>query len=51
MNSKNKKFQVFILFWQSNAVGRGIPMLEKDKIKTPLKKVLAAAISLAEGKN
>ena len=39
VNSKNNKCQVFILFGQSNAVGHGIFMLEKDKIKTPLKNV------------
>ena len=39
VNLNNKKCQIFILFGQSNAVGHGIPMLEKDKIKTPLKNV------------
>ena len=34
-----KKNQVFILFGQSQAVGHGIPMEEKDKIKEPLKNV------------
>ena len=35
----DKKCQVFILFGQSQAVGHGIPMQEKDKIKKPLKNV------------
>lgn len=35
----NKKAAVFILLGQSNAVGHGVPMQEKDAIKTPLKNV------------
>ncbi len=35
----NKKAAVFILLGQSNAVGHGIPMNEKDIIKTPLTNV------------
>ncbi len=34
-----QKVAVFILLGQSNAVGHGIPMAEKDMIKTPLKNV------------
>ena len=33
------KKAVFILLGQSNAVGHGIPMEEKDRITTPLKNV------------
>lgn len=36
---RNKKAAVFIILGQSNAVGHGIPMVEKDKIITPLKNV------------
>lgn len=36
---QDKKAAVFILLGQSNAVGHGIPMQEKDIIKTPLKNV------------
>ncbi len=36
---KSKKAALFILLGQSNAVGHGIPMEEKDMIKTPLKNV------------
>lgn len=36
---QNKKAVVFILLGQSNAVGHGVPMQEKDIIKTPLKNV------------
>lgn len=39
MNIDNKA-AVFILFGQSNAVGHGIPMEEKDKILVPMKNVL-----------
>jgi len=35
----NKKAAVYILLGQSNAVGHGIPMEEKDIINTPLKNV------------
>ena len=35
----DKKAAVFILLGQSNAVGHGVPMEEKDKIKAPLKNV------------
>lgn len=35
----NKKAAVFILLGQSNAVGHGIPMDEKDFIQTPMKNV------------
>ena len=38
MQNKNK-VAVFILLGQSNAVGHGIPMEDKDKISTPLKNV------------
>ncbi len=34
-----KQAAVFILLGQSNAVGHGVPMEEKDKIKEPLKNV------------
>ena len=36
---KHKKAAVFILLGQSNAVGHGVPMLEKDIIRIPLKNV------------
>lgn len=36
---KKKKAAVFILLGQSNAVGHGVPMEEKDIIKQPLKNV------------
>lgn len=36
---QNKKAAVFILLGQSNAVGHGVPMEEKDILKTPLKNV------------
>ena len=35
----NRKAAVFIILGQSNAVGHGLPMAEKDKIFTPLKNV------------
>ena len=35
----SKKAAVFILLGQSNAVGHGVPMVEEDKITTPLKNV------------
>ena len=34
-----KKIAVFMIFGQSNAVGHGVPMEEKDYISTPLKNV------------
>lgn len=36
---RDRKAAVFILLGQSNAVGHGIPMAEKDIIKTPLRNV------------
>ncbi len=36
---QNQKAAVFILLGQSNAVGHGVPMAEKDIIKAPLKNV------------
>jgi hypothetical protein len=36
---QHKKAAVFIMLGQSNAVGHGIPMEEKDIIKTPLNNV------------
>ena len=36
---QKKKAAVFILLGQSNAVGHGVPMEEKDVIQTPLKNV------------
>lgn len=40
---KDNKVAVFILLGQSNAVGHGIPMHEKDIIKKPLKNVFGLA--------
>ena len=39
MENGAKKAAVFILLGQSNAVGHGVPMDERDKIHTPLKNV------------
>ena len=39
MTGERKNAAVFVLLGQSNAVGHGIPMDEKDKIKKPLKNV------------
>ena len=41
--SNQKKAAVFVLLGQSNAVGHGIPMAEKDIIKLPLKNVFGLA--------
>ncbi len=38
---RHKKAAIFILLGQSNAVGHGIPMEEKDIINTPLNNVFA----------
>lgn len=43
--SNQKKAAVFVLLGQSNAVGHGIPMAEKDIIKVPLKNVFGLARS------
>lgn len=43
--SNQKKAVVFVLLGQSNAVGHGIPMAEKDIIKTPLKNVFGLSRS------
>ena len=39
MKQTEKKAAVFMLLGQSNAVGHGVPMEEKDIISVPLKNV------------
>ena len=36
---KSKKASLFVILGQSNAVGHGLPMVECDKIITPLRNV------------
>ena len=46
MTDNKKRAAVFILLGQSNAVGHGIPMEEKDKITVPMKNVFGLSREL-----
>ncbi|MBE6883819.1 MAG: hypothetical protein E7487_04375 [Ruminococcaceae bacterium] len=46
MSANQKKAAVFLLMGQSNAVGHGIPMEEKDKITVPMRNVFGLSREL-----